>query len=265
MRGMVRDTIVELVDRKALWVYLIVTAIGVATALLLSHFVVTTGSDNLDLNGAAGSTAETARRLHSGASALCSLLVFLSVMFTAGVFPQMLERGRAEYYLSKPITRVNLYLMKLTAVWLVYSTLIILCTSLVYATGAIANGAFDVGVLYLFGFVLFSLALWLSVSGFMGVVTGSTVTVVVVTILTWLAQFVFSNHEKINAIVTSSVLRTVIDGIYYILPKDSQIGAIEDALANGAPVESWLPVWSTAIFALVMLFLGLQIFKRKSY
>jgi hypothetical protein len=265
MRGMIRDTIVELVDRKALWVYLFMTVLGVGVAMLLSRFVAIPGPDNLDLNGAAGPTAETARRLYAGVSVLCGLLVFLSVMFTAGVFPHMLERGRAEYYLSKPIARTSLYLMKLASVWLVYSCVVIACTTVVYIAGAIANGVFDFRIVYMFGFVLFSLALWLSVTGLMGVVAGSTGTVVVVTILTWLAQYVFQRHETMKMVVTSPVLRTAIDVVYYILPKESEVAAIVDAMASGKPVEDWLPLWSTAVFCLVMLFFGLQVFKRKSY
>jgi hypothetical protein len=265
MRGMLRDTISELIDRKAIWGYLALTVLGVTVVVLAGRFVDTTRPDTFDLKNAADSAAETARRLHSGIFTLGALLVFLSVMFTAGVFPNMLERGRAEFYLSKPLARTNLYLMKLAAVWLVYSGLIIACLASVYLAGAVTFGLFDIRILYLFGLVLFSMALWLSITGLLGVVTGSTLTVVTVTILTWTAQAIVAGHDKMKEIVTSAALRTVIDAIYYVLPKDSEVGSIEQSLAAGGPVEDWLPLWSTALFCLLMLFLGLQIFKRKSY
>ena len=55
-----------------------------------------------------------------------SLLVFLTVIGTAGFMPGMLSKGRAEYFLSKPVSRTRLYLQKVISLWLVYGAAIVL-------------------------------------------------------------------------------------------------------------------------------------------
>jgi hypothetical protein len=53
--------------------------------------------------------------------------------------------------------------------------------------------------------------------------------------------------------------------LYYTLPKTSDISVIIRHLITNQPVDSWMPVWSTALFGGVALALGLWRFQRRSF
>ena len=47
--------------------------------------------------------------------------------------------------------------------------------------------------------------------------------------------------------------------------EDSDVSVIIRQLILNQPVESWMPVWSTALFGVVVLGLGLWRFQRRSF
>jgi len=53
--------------------------------------------------------------------------------------------------------------------------------------------------------------------------------------------------------------------LYYALPKVFDVGRIARELVLGNPVTSWMPVWSSALFGVVILSTGLYLFARRNY
>ena len=53
--------------------------------------------------------------------------------------------------------------------------------------------------------------------------------------------------------------------LYYALPKVFDVGRIARELVLGSPVTSWMPVWSSALFGVVILSTGLYLFARRNY
>ena len=60
-------------------------------------------------------------------------------------------------------------------------------------------------------------------------------------------------------------LRNVVRGLYYALPKVWDLGNIGRQLVIGTPVESWAPLWSSALFGAAILAAGLAVFARRNY
>ena len=81
----------------------------------------------------------------SGLNMFMYVSVFLVVMATAGLIPSMLIKGRAEYYLSKPISRVSLLLNKIAAIMIVYGALMTLCFVIVFVATGFTIGSFEWG------------------------------------------------------------------------------------------------------------------------
>jgi hypothetical protein len=53
--------------------------------------------------------------------------------------------------------------------------------------------------------------------------------------------------------------------LYYVLPKTSDIGVIIRRMILNEPIESWMPVWSTALFGAVVLGIGAWRFQKRSF
>jgi hypothetical protein len=262
MKGMTRDCVVEMFDRKIVYLFAAVTLLGVLIALAVPRFDIDirTGGD-LD-TGDIGTFLSNP--VTSALSGFLSLMVFLAVLGTAGLVPNMLSRGRAEFFLSKPLSRASLLLNKTIGIWLVYGLTVILCGATVYTAVVIKHGFFDWNVLYLFGVTLVTLLIWLAITVTMGVFTNSGAIAIMSAFLFWAAQVILRFHEGIKQMVDAKLIGYVVDGLYYILPKTSQIGDLGDVLAAGRSVESWMPLYSSLLFAAAFFYLGLTIFKQPS-
>ena len=158
MRGLIRDSVVELFDRKVIYVFGVVTLIAVGIIGLLR-------SAEVRLEGQIGMDADSmtemfSDQLLSGQSLFMSILVFLAVMAVAGLIPNMLVKGRADFYLSKPISRSALLLRKLISIWIVYGGVVITCGLIGVVAFALFNSFFSWGVLWIFLFKMPKIICW---------------------------------------------------------------------------------------------------------
>ena len=263
MRGLVRDCVVELFARKTVYLFLAVTLVavllGLATGKASFEFHV---EGNMDVDGVADFLRNPVTHVMN---TFLSFLVFLAVLATAGLVPGMLARGRAEFYLSKPVSRTTLLLNKLFAVWGVYSFLILISGAVLYAVLVTIHGRFDWDVLYLPALNLVSFFIWLSITTVAGVLTGSTAVSIMCAFLVWVAQLILSFHDQIRALVGSQVIGVIVDVLYYIFPKTGQLGDITRGLAMGRPVDDWMVLCSSVAFAGAMLVVAVLVFNKKDY
>lgn len=263
MRGMTRDCVVEMFDRKTIYLFAAVTFIAVVIALLSPKMEVEFhATGNVDMGSVGDFLTNPVTKV---LSTFLKFMVFLAVMASAGLVPNMLAKGRADFYLSKPISRTSLFLNKLFGIWLVYGGTIVLGGILTYAALVSAHGFFDWKILYVFALGLVSLFIWLSITTTAGIVSGSTVMSIMSAFLVWVAQVILYWHEQIRQFLGSKPVGYVVDGLYYIFPKTGEVSTIANACAFGKPVESWMPLYSSLIFSVALVTLAVIIFKRKNY
>ncbi|MBD3403030.1 ABC transporter permease subunit [candidate division GN15 bacterium] len=265
MRGLAADTYRELVDRKLLWLYGIVTVI-----MLLSVFAVQSTVDNMRLADAPPEMQEQigdalGQYVIGGLYWFLGILVFLTVMGTAGLIPSMFSRGRAEFYLSKPASRTSILLGKLAGIWSVYGGLMVLAGLLVLGTMVVAYDLFSATVFFVFVAALVDLFIWLSVTGFVGVLSGSFAMSIMAAFALWIIQWLLTFREAVEQLVDNSLVLRVVDTLYYMLPKFSQLGDLFLAMGQHKPVDDWLPLWSSLAFAVVLYIATVWLFKRKDY
>ena len=113
MFGIFHDTFSELLNRKTLVFYIVVTALTIL--IVLGSGAIGVGGDaqidieinKQDVNDAFGNP------VMRGFGSYVYFLIFLTVMAIAGLIPNMLVKGRADYYLSKPYSRTSFFLNKL--------------------------------------------------------------------------------------------------------------------------------------------------------
>lgn len=261
MKGLTRDTLTELIDRKILIVYGIITIIGVLTFVVF-------GSVNFSFQTQGFEPGDISQLLGNPIMQMLNsfiyLLVFLTVMASAGLMPSMLVKGRVDFFLSRPISRTSLFLNRLAGVWLVYGSLIVGCTTIVIIAAWLKTDMVEWSVIYLLIIHLFGFLIWLSITFLVGVVSGSTTMVMMSVFGVWLAQKVLFYHEYLSGLINSEILQSITTGLYYVVPKTGQISDLALDLARGLPVD-WMPLWSSLLVATALVLGTIGLFKQKNY
>lgn len=261
MRGLLNDTVSELFDRKMIWVYAVLSALAILVTFGARAVEISIQGQNLDLTEMGEVLAQSAAR---GLSVFLYILVFFTVLGTAGVIPSMFIRGRADYFLSKPISRPALLLYKVISIWLVYSAVL----SVAFLLEAIAIGAafghFDIRLFWLPVVYSLTLLVWLSVTSLAGIWFGSGAMSLIAAFVVWLLQYLLSFHEWVAQLTRSKTIVLIVDMLYNIVPKTGQMSDMALALAVGGSIE-WLPLWSSLLFAVAALVVTVAVFRRKEY
>ncbi len=259
MRGILRDTFLEIKDRKALVIYSVFTVLGILAVMVSrsSTISITTNGEEIP--------QELVGLVWSGVNTFIWFLYAMSIFSVIGLIPRMIEKGRAEFYLSKPISRDMLFANKLISVWLIYSFLMIASSLVVIGIAAMVHSPFEPGILLSPLIHVGIFAVWLIVIGLFGILTGSQTTTIILTVSLWIAQMILSGYENFLKLFDSEIIKTIVTTLYYILPKSTVIGGIGKELIFGKPIESWEPVWTTALFAITAYIAALAFFRRKSF
>ena len=265
MRGISRDSLVEFVDRKVVWVFAAVVVVSLLVVVLTGSIETNLkiessgGLEMDDLNKAPGNPAL------KGFSAFMSVMVFLAVMASAGLVPRMFDKGRAEFYLSKPLSRPSLLLNKLFGIWTIYSGAVLIGGGLVYACLGLVHGITDASIVVLTLFSLITLFIWLTITCFFGLLSGSTGIAIMAAFLFWVVEEVLSYREVFKELLQSRMVDIVLDAVYCLQPKGSATSDAFFAIAAGREVGDWTSVWTTFLFALAMVIGSVSLIKRKDF
>ncbi|MDH3890054.1 MAG: hypothetical protein OEV49_03140 [candidate division Zixibacteria bacterium] len=260
MRGILADTVSEMVDRKMVWVYSGVALLGLLAILVTRSVEMQFQTEGLNM--------QAMNELWSPRLWLYNkfmyYMVFLSVLVTAGLIPNMLSKGRVDFYLSKPLSRRQHLLTKMAAVWMVYGGLMVLIMILVGSVGAWAFGAVDTGLGYIVLSNLLAFFIWLVVTTFAGVWSSSAPMSILAVFLMWILQQILSWHDAFSELIDSPFWGKLVDVFYYVVPKTIEISEATLRLAGGNPVD-WMPFYTSVAFALVLMYVTVFMFNRKDY
>ena len=265
MIALLRDTLAELVGRKIFVLFIVLTVI-------MLFIVWGTWEVRQDLSRQSGDllageelSGQLAPWVASVFSVVMSIFIFFAVFASAGLIPRALEKGRAEFLLSKPLSRTQLLIGKLASIWLVYGLMVTGCGLVVYAVTAAVHGGYDSRVALLFLGSMLEFLVWLGILGLAGVLFGSTSWALIAAFAIWIAQNLLSFHDQFREVVRSPAIVYTVESLYYLVPKTSQMRDIAVDLVSDRPVESWVPLWSSLLFAAVTYYLALWVFKRQDY
>jgi len=261
MRGLLADTLSEALERKIVWVFLILTVLGVLMILGARASEINIQGENIDLSDLDGMFGNPVLRM---LNFFTHILVFFAVLATAGLVPTMFIKGRADYYLSKPISRSRLLISRVMAIWIVYGAMIV-CAVLVQAlTVWLAFGHLETGVSAVLGIHLLAFVIWLSITTLVGIVGGSSSLSLIAVFVVWLTQKLLSLHEYVEQLVDSQFVINTVKALYYILPKSDDIYDMVVPIASGDP-GSWMPLYTSLLLATAALVSATAVFRQKNY
>lgn len=258
MKGILYDTYVEMITRKIRVIFGIITVLASLAAYSMSNVDM-----SLSINGQ-NSVNPFASWGMTILDNYFTVLGALAVFAVAGLFPAMMQKGRAEFYLSKPISRHALFTYRFSSIFMVYGNLILVSGLISYAVFAFFASVGGFSFLWVAGSQIMIFFIWLSIVTVSGVFFNSGGVAMMISFFLWIAQLWLQYYEGLQ-LFESKIPYYIGLVLYYILPKTSQLADIGKSLANGSPVDSWMPLWSSVLFTLGAFWLALILFRRKDY
>ena len=189
----------------------------------------------------------------------------LSVFASAGLVSAMFEPGRIELLLSKPVSRTHLLLGRYAGNVLVVAANIIYLVVGSWIIFGVKTGVWGTGFLLSSLCTIFIFAVLLAVLVLVGVLWDSAAVGIMATFAIMIVTPILAQKATIERLLDSEWSRNVVRVLYYALPKTSDVSIIIRHLILNQPVESWMPVWSTAIFGVVVLGAGVWHFNRRTF
>lgn len=198
-------------------------------------------------------------------SALCLLL---AIFASASFVPVMLEKGNIDLLLSKPVSRTQLLWGKYFGGLLVVFLNIGFLVTGVWLVISIKFSYWDFSFLSLIIIITFTFAVLYGLIVWFGILTKSSTPGMMVAYLIFLilSPLLQLAKERLNVLIESDFVKSIIEGLYYIIPKTSELmGKVTQDLTMGKGIEDYQPVISSFLFLAVMMYLSIIMFKRKDF
>ncbi len=255
------DSMLEIIHRKMLYLYGAVTVL-ITLIFILVPSVSIDGHSVIDNNPTAQSFVSTL--IAQLFSKYMGFAMFLMVFGAAGLLPSYLNKGRVELNLSKPISRIKLLLMKFCSVYLIMiAVMVLMCLPLWLVLSFRLDGpiwTFFPGLLV--GCIEF-LVIY-SIVFILGLVSSSTAVAIIGYFALSIATGLLAKREFAYGFL-GKAWQVAFDTIYHILPKMDQIADNTTSLILNEGLTNFYAVWSSVLFAAVMILLAVFIFLKKDY
>lgn len=268
--ALIRDTFREAFARRIFFGFF-----GCCTALLLFLMfimridVVAGALATVTIFGRNVPSAEVQNLVQQTQSVIAMVMYFagmaLSVFASAGLVSAMFEPGRIELLLSKPVSRTHLLLGRYAGNVLVVAANILYLVGGSWIIFGLKTQVWGTGFLISSLCTIFVFAVLLSILVLVGVLWDSSAIGIMATFAVMIITPILAQKDNIARLLDSEWSRDIVKVLYYVLPKTSDISIIIRHLILNQPVDSWMPVWSTAIFGAVVLAAGVWHFNRRTF
>jgi ABC-2 type transport system permease protein len=269
--ALIRDTFREAFARKIFWgLFGLSTAMILFFLFLLRIDIVEGGLAAVSLFGKTASRTTDVDRLVRGvyggiATFLYTWGMFLAVFASAGLIPSVLEPGRIELLLSKPVSRTHILLGRYAGNVLVVSCNIIYLVLGVWTILGIKTGIWSPMFLISIGTTIFIFAVLLSVVILIGVMFESAALSTMVAVALMIMSPILAQTSTMLRLLSSEWSRQVWRTLYYSLPKVYDLGKLTLDAIQSRTFNGFMPIWTSALFGVVVLAGALFIFARRDF
>ncbi len=269
--AIVVDTFREAFARKIFWGLFILSTLMIAFFLFIMKIDIVEGATaTISLFGAQANRSidvnQVVRQTQAGVAAfLYTWGMFLAVFASAGLIPSVLEPGRIELLLSKPVSRTHLLLGRYLGNVLVVGLNITYLVLGVWLILGMKSGVWTAQFLTAILSTMFLFAVLLSVVVLIGVLLESTALAVMIPTGLMLISPVLAQVEMMDRLLSSEWSRNLWRMLYHGLPKVYDIGKMTMDVVLGNGVASVTPIVTTAAFGAAVLALAIYIFRRRDF
>jgi len=269
--ALIRDTFREAFARKIFWGLFGLSTVMILFFLFLLKIDLVEGAvATVSLFGRAANRTTDVDRLVRGvyggiATFLYTWGMFLAVFASAGLIPSVLEPGRIELLLSKPVSRAHILLGRYLGNVLVISCNVIFLVLGVWTILGVKTGIWSKTFLVSIATSIFIFAVLLSVVVLIGVIFESAALATMVTVGLMIMSPILAQTSTMLRLLSSEWSRQIWRTLYYALPKVYDLGKMTLDAIQSQTFEGYMPIWTSALFGAVMLSAALAIFARRDF
>lgn len=270
--ALIRDTFREAFARKIFWaLFALSTALIVFFLFLMRIDIVEGANATVSLFGSTNGRIADVRRVVDGvygtiATFLYTWAMFLSVFASGGLIPSILEPGRIELLLSKPVGRAHILLGRYAGNILVVASNIVYVVLSVWVIFGVKTGIWGQQFLAAIAITIFAFAVLLSVVVLAGVLFESPAVAIMVTIGLMIVSPILAQTHTVMRLLSSEWSRNLWRATYYTLPKVYDLGRLTlDIVAEHSAPDAWMPIWTSAVFGAAALGTALFVFSKRDY
>jgi ABC-type transport system involved in multi-copper enzyme maturation permease subunit len=269
--ALIRDTFREAFARKIFWgLFGLSTAMILFFLFLLRIDLVEGGLAAVSAFGRTISPTADVEKLVRGvyggiATFLYTWGMFLAVFASAGLIPSVLEPGRIELLLSKPVSRTHILLGRYVGNVLVVSCNIVYLVLGVWTILGFKTGMWSPLFLVSIATTIFAFAVLLSVVILIGVLFESAALSTMVAGALMFMSLILAQTTIMLRLLSSEWSRQVWRTLYYSLPKVYDLGKMTLDAIQSRTFDGFMPIWTSALFAAVVLAGALMIFARRDF
>jgi ABC-2 type transport system permease protein len=269
--ALIRDTFREAFARKIFWGLFGLSTVMILFFLFLLKIDLVEGAvATVSLFGRAVNRTTDVDRLVRGvyggiATFLYTWGMFLAVFASAGLIPSILEPGRIELLLSKPVSRTHILLGRYIGNVLVISCNVIFLVLGVWTILGVKTGIWSATFLVSIATSIFIFAVLLSVVVLIGVLFDSAALATMVTVGLMIMSPILAQTSTMLRLLSSEWSRQIWRTLYYALPKVYDLGRMTLDAIQSQTFEGYMPIWTSALFGAVMLSAALAVFARRDF
>jgi ABC-type transport system involved in multi-copper enzyme maturation permease subunit len=269
--AIVRDTFREALARKIFW-----GLFGLSSAMILFFLfimkidIVEGAAATITLFGRqSGQQVDAARVVRQVQGGVATFLytwgMFLAVFASAGLIPSVLEPGRIELLLSKPVSRTHLLLGRYLGNVLIVAVNVAYLVFGVWLILGLKTGIWNAHFLVAIATTVFLFAVLLSVVALVGILFESTALAVMIPVALMIMSPILAQHTMMDRLLSSQWSRQLWQALYQLLPKVYDIGKMTLNVVMNDRVESYAPLWTSAAFGAAVLAAALYTFQRRDF
>jgi len=268
--ALIQDTFREATARRVIWGFFGCCTILLLFLLFIMRIDVVAGSlAAVTIFGNTLPTTDVQNLVRQTQSVIAIVLYFagmaLAVFASAGMISAVFEPGRIELLLSKPVSRTHLLLGRYAGNLLVMAVNILYLVLGSWLIFGVKTGIWGPGFVLSSLFTIFIFAVLLALIALIGVLWESAAVAIMVTWAILIITPILAQKNTIERLLSSEWSRDVVRVLYYGLPKTFDISVMVRNVILGQPIQSWMPIWSTALFGAVALALALWRFERRTF
>jgi ABC-2 type transport system permease protein len=191
--------------------------------------------------------------------------MFLAVFASAGLIPSVLEPGRIELILSKPVSRVHILLGRYVGNIAVVGCNIAYLVLGVWLILSVKTGIWRPAFLWSILTTLFVFAVLLTVVVLVGVLFESTALSTMVTVGIMILSPILAQTSTMMKLLSSETYRNIWRFFYNVLPKVYDMGSMTLSIVKQQQVTNLAPIWSSALFGVAILAAAIYMFNRRDF
>ena len=269
--ALIRDTFREAFARKIFWGLFGLSTLMILFFLFIMKIDIVEGATaTLSMFGQQKGSGLEVDRLVKGvyggiATFLYTWGMALAVFASSGLIPSVLEPGRIELILSKPVSRTHILLGRFAGNVAVVGLNTIYLVLGVWVIFGVKTRIWGTQFLWAIATTVFIFAVLLTVVVLIGVLFESAALATMITVGLMIISPILAQTNMMMKLLSSETARDAWRVIYQILPKVYDVGRLTLDLVRSQPTQGWQPVYSSAIFGAAVLAGALYIFTRRDF